>query len=213
MACDASQYVQYGCGLFAPPTWTNFDASPTLRLQRLPVLGGMLTRGGPIFPPNVRYGDVVRGLPVAPASCKAVYCSHVLEHLSLEDCRTALRNTYQHLVPGGIFRFVLPDLERLARDYVAAGDDPGASVTFMQNALLGAERRPRGAGAFLRNWLGNAAHQWMWDYKSLAAELRNAGFREVRRAQYHDSADPRFRDVEDEGRWTGQLGIECMRPA
>ena len=113
-----SGYVQFGCGACAPATWTNFDASPTLRLQRIPLLGAVLTRGGPRFPRGARYGDIVRGLPVEPGSCRAVYCSHVLEHLSLEDFRTALRNTFSCLRPGGIFRLVVPDFERLAREYL-----------------------------------------------------------------------------------------------
>ena len=29
-------YVQYGCGINAPQSWINFDASPNLRLERLP---------------------------------------------------------------------------------------------------------------------------------------------------------------------------------
>src|SRR4051812_43659884 len=109
------EYVQYGCGLSAPESWRNFDASPTLRLQRLPVVGRRLHGGGlPLFPSNVEYGDIVRGLPVSPGSCRGVYCSHVLEHLALADFRTALRNTRAILRDGGIFRFVLPDLELLA---------------------------------------------------------------------------------------------------
>ncbi|HEX8242224.1 MAG TPA: hypothetical protein VF541_01965 [Longimicrobium sp.] len=33
-------HAQYGCGPCAPAGWRNFDASPTLRLQRLPAAGG-----------------------------------------------------------------------------------------------------------------------------------------------------------------------------
>ncbi|HEX6859864.1 MAG TPA: hypothetical protein VF138_06660, partial [Caulobacteraceae bacterium] len=58
-------YVQYGCGLSAPDGWLNFDASPTLRLQRLPLVGRLLTRGRVRFPEAVRYGDITRGLPLA----------------------------------------------------------------------------------------------------------------------------------------------------
>ena len=32
-------YIHYGCGLDAPKEWINFDASPTLRLQKTPLLG------------------------------------------------------------------------------------------------------------------------------------------------------------------------------
>ena len=76
-------YIQYGCGLSAPMEWRNFDASPTLRFERLPVIGQFYTKNDKRFPTNVEYGDIVKGLPVEINSCKGVYCSHILEHLSL----------------------------------------------------------------------------------------------------------------------------------
>src|SRR5204863_7739419 len=119
-------YVQFGCGLSAPSSWTNFDASPTLRLQRIPLLGRIATYGRVRFPANVHRGDIVRGLPVEPASCRAVYSSHVLEHLALEDCRAALRNCWTILEPGGVFRFVIPDMEEGIRRYLASPGDAAA---------------------------------------------------------------------------------------
>lgn len=206
----ANDYVQYGCGLCAPGTWTNFDVSPTLRLRRIPVVGRLTGRFGPNWPPNVRYGDIVRGLPVPPESCSGVYCSHVLEHLAYEDVGTALKNTLSYLHPGGRFRFVLPDLEHLARVYVAA-NEPDAAHQFMEAGSLGQRTRPRGPVAFLRDWLGNSRHLWMWDFKAMAKQLADAGFVDVRRATMGDSADARFRDVEDVERWRDCLGIECRR--
>ena len=160
---DASAYVQYGCGLCAPPTWTNFDVSPTLRLQKVPVVGALARIGRTTFPRNARYGDVIQGLPVAAGSCKAVYCSHILEHLSLEDCRTAIKNSFSLLRPGGTFRFVLPDLEFHLRKYIES-KSPRAAVEFMEQSWLGVVKRPRGVRHFVHQWLGNAGHLWMWDY-------------------------------------------------
>src|SRR5438046_2163574 len=112
-------YVQYGCGLSAPADWKNYDTSPTLRIQKIPVLGKLIgSRMSPVFPSNVLYGDIVKGLPVSNTSCDAVYCSHVLEHLSLNDFRVALANTYRILKPGGTFRCVVPDLEAITRSYL-----------------------------------------------------------------------------------------------
>jgi hypothetical protein len=37
-------YLQYGCSQSYPDSWINFDTSPTLRLQRLPVIGGLFKR-------------------------------------------------------------------------------------------------------------------------------------------------------------------------
>src|SRR6266568_3068610 len=108
-------YVQYGCGLSCPEGWINFDASPRLRLQQLPLIGQFFRRGAIVFPARILYGDIVKGLPVADDTADGVYASHVLEHLSLNDFWLALRNTIRLLKAGGIFRLVVPDLEVRAR--------------------------------------------------------------------------------------------------
>lgn len=206
-------YVQFGCGLTAPASWTNFDASPTLRLQRIPLIGRILTPGRVRFPDNVHYGDIVRGLPVESASCKAVYSSHVLEHLALEDCRAALRNTCAILQPGGVFRLVVPDFEHEVRTYYLNPEQPQPALALTHVSGLGRVTRPRSLRQLLAEWIGNERHLWNWDYKSLAVELQRAGFTDIRRATLGDAADPRFRDVEDPVRWGGCLGVECRRPA
>ncbi len=59
---------------------------------------------------NVRIGDIIKGLPVAPGQCAGVYASHVLEHLAFDGFHTALE--YEAVAEaGGIFRLVVPDLE------------------------------------------------------------------------------------------------------
>src|SRR5882724_7131927 len=35
----SAEYVHYGCLFCAPESWLNFDASPTLRFERIPILG------------------------------------------------------------------------------------------------------------------------------------------------------------------------------
>jgi hypothetical protein len=106
-------YVQYGCGQCAPEEWMNFDVSPTLRIQKTPVLGWLLKKSlGQVFDKNVRYGDITEGLPgIADNSADGVYCSHVLEHMSLGDFRKAVANSYKMLKPGAKFRFIMPDLK------------------------------------------------------------------------------------------------------
>ncbi len=201
-------YVQYGCGQHAPETWRNFDSSPTLRLQRIPIIGSRFSGGRfPVFPPNVEYGDIVEGLPVGQQSCQAIYCAHVLEHLTLEDCRAALRNTFRHLKPGGTFRLVVPDLQQIASDYVQSD----GSYAFMEILQLGRTSRPHSLEGFAREWLGNGHHLWMWDFTSLNRELQEAGFWDIRRAEYGDASEQRFKEVELEDRWACCLGIECRR--
>ena len=208
-----AEYVQFGCGTCAPETWRNFDAGPAFLLaKRFPFLKSVLVRQGfPEYPRHIEYGDVIKGLPVPLASARGIYCSHVLEHLSLEDCRRTLRNVFSYLQPGGLFRLVVPDLEFLCRTYL---EDPGpnAAPTFMVEAHLGAKSLHRGLGGLARNAFGRSQHLWMWDYKAMNAELEAAGFTAIRRAEFGDSPDPYFLTVEDIGRWRNCLGIECRRP-
>lgn len=207
-----SQYIQYGCGWSAPEGWRNFDSSPTLRFERLPVVGRLYTKNDARFPENVEYGDIIRGLPVIPASCRGVYSSHVLEHLSLEDFRIALRKTLEIMQPGATFRLVVPDLEYLAKKYVENPSD-GAAPEFIRNTWLGRETRPRGLRGLASTWLGGSHHLWMWDYNSIKSELEAAGFVDVRRASIGDSEDRMFKAVEEPDRWENCLGVECRRPA
>ncbi len=203
-------WMQYGCGLSSGTGWLNFDASPTLRLQRLPLAGRLFRRFQPLFPADVRYGDVVRGLPVAASSCAAIYCSHVLEHLAREDFRVALRETYRCLGPGGVFRLVMPDLRTLCTEYLEA-DNAGAAGRFLEESMLGTVTRPRRPMAILRQWIGNSAHLWLWDYASTAAELEAAGFTSIRPAKYGDSEQECFKIVEIPDRWQRCLGVECRK--
>jgi hypothetical protein len=207
------QYVQFGCGLCAPEDWQNFDASPTFWLQsRIPFLTPLLVKKGfPDFPKNIKYGDVIKGLPIPAQSTQAIYCSHVLEHLALDEFHITLRNIFSYLRPGGIFRLVVPDLEQLTKSYLA-DPSPNASSRFMQDSFLGENCLTRGIRAMPRALFGRSRHFWMWDYKGMAEELGTAGFTEIRRAKFGDSLDPRFHSVESEARWTNCLGVECKHP-
>jgi hypothetical protein len=213
MGWNSAEYVQFGCGLCAPTTWTNFDAGPAFWIEKnLPILKPiLLSRGYPDYPANIAYGDVIQGLPLAASSVRAVYASHVLEHLTLEELRRTLRNVHTYLQPGGTFRFVLPDLGYLIQAYTSS-TEPTAASRFMRESLLGVESQPVGLNKLGRMMFGRSAHLWMWDEKNMAFELAEAGFTDIRRAQFGDNPDPHFRDVEDEGRWTNCLGMECRRP-
>lgn len=213
-------YIQYGCGTSCPPGWLNFDASPTLRLQQLPVIGKAFRRGEVVFPEEVRYGDIIKGLPVADGSADGVYASHVLEHLSRTDFWVALHNTWRLLKSNGIFRLVVPDLEQRARKYVVKLDagNVEASSWLMQTTSLGADSRKRGFTALARAMFGNSAHLWMWDEKSMAGALEKVGFVDIRRCRFNDCRDRNFCLVEEFDRFNDQLenieecAIEARKP-
>jgi SAM-dependent methyltransferase len=191
----------------------NLDASPVLRMQRLPLVGGLARRlVAPAFSANVRHGDVTQGLPLADGAAGIVYTSHMLEHLAAHDLDVALREIHRVLAPGGVFRSVLPDLEFEVRRYLAS-DAPDRASDFMRATILGVETRERGLVPALRGWLGNSAHKWMWDFPSIATHLAQAGFVDIRRARAGDSVERAFDEVENPERWQDCLGFECRKPA
>ena len=216
---EGGVYVQYGCGLCAPDRWLNFDASPRLKLERSPGLRTVLrATAGLIFPANIRFGDIVRGLPVADASARGVYCSHVLEHLPRDDMPTALRNTHRMLAPGGLFRMVVPDLQWRAAQYLRSAErgDAAAADALLTACALGTRQKPRNVISGLRNLFGKSAHLWMYDFAALKALLEQAGFTSVRRCELGDCRDPMFALVEEKGRFFDagkrELAVEAMKP-
>ena len=202
--------VQYGCGWSAPQNWLNFDSSPTLRFERIPLLGRFYTKNLNRFPLNVEFGDIVKGLPLASNSVDLLYCSHILEHLCLYDFRIALSNSWKILKPGGVFRIVVPDLKFIAHQYLSDNSE-NASINFCIDTSFGEVQRPRGIYNNLISILGNSHHRWMWDYVGLKSELEKKGFINIRQAYFKDSEDSGFADVEEEGRWLNCLGVQCSK--
>ena len=208
-------YVQYGCGYFAPDGWLNFDASPTLRFERLPIIGLLRLKNGGRLPSNARYGDITKGLPIADGSAAGVYACHVLEHLAFTDFHIALRNTIRLLKPGGIFRLIVPDLRWRAEAYLRNGDS-NANSAFLRSVYLGMEVRSRSLRAMVISAFGNSSHLWMWDEPGMREALQSAGFQNIRRATMGDAVDPMFATVEHESRffYDGQpeLAMEAIKP-
>lgn len=197
-------YAQYGCGPHAPNGWINFDASPRLRAERFPLVGGVLRAAGKAqFQPNIRYGNIVVGLPLEPGSVTGLYSSHVLEHIDRESVVSALINSRKLLEPDGRFRVVIPDLEVLARNFLndLAQGTPFASDRFMRFCCLGREKSARGLFGKVRSMLGHSDHLWMYDPAQFRAMLTAAGFSKIRECRFGDSEDQRFTEVEQEDRF------------
>ncbi|GAB3924337.1 class I SAM-dependent methyltransferase [Mucilaginibacter myungsuensis] len=212
---DKKLYVHYGCGQCAPPEWKNFDVSPTLRIQKTPVLGFLLKNVlGQKFDKNVKYGDVTEGLPgIADNSVDGAYCSHVLEHMSLEDFRLAIANTYKMLKPGGVFRLIMPDLKVLVDDYIAdkAKGDKDASIRFIKRTIMGMDKRPSTVLGRAKQAYGYLGHLWLWDDEATINELEKAGFKNIRKIEFNDSPDPMFKLVENEKRFELCVKLEAVK--
>lgn len=215
-----NHYVQYGCGFSAGEGWLNFDASPTLRIEKIPFVGHKISAAfsgnRARFPSSVRYGDICKGPLVPAGTADGVYASHILEHLSLSEFRKALANTYKMLTDGGVFRLIVPDLLERARRYVSSAEEKStAAEEFLRATLLGKEDRLSRLSSILRDTMGNSSHLWMWDETSITQELKRVGFNRIRRCNCGDSGIPMFDAVEEASRfYDTDLNIrECAMEA
>ena len=108
---ERSSLANLGCGTRYHADWENYD------LYRCD--------------PSVAYLNIAESLPIPNETYSAVYCSHVLEHLSRGTAPRFLGEILRILKPGGVVRLVVPDLGEIARLYVenlsaAASGNPQA---------------------------------------------------------------------------------------
>lgn len=212
---EAGLNVQFGCGFVTPDDWLNYDVSPSRTLARIPFVKKLLSL--PAWPKAAKYGDIVKGLGVPPKSCRRIYSDQVLEHLSLEDFRKALRNVKALLMPKvGVFRSFVPSLEYALKVYYDAQEkgESDAASQFVIAIGMGHQRRRRGIDA-LRNIFGNSAHLWAWDEAGLRKELEDAGFVDFKVAHYLNSGDAEFDRIENYSEYRHSiksLGFEVRSP-
>lgn len=92
MTTGSKLKVQFGSGPIAFENWLNYDCSPTMRIQRIPVIGAIARRRmTTVFDEKVLYGDTRSGLPLTDDSVFFLYCSHVLEHLWIGPAHTGMQ--------------------------------------------------------------------------------------------------------------------------
>jgi SAM-dependent methyltransferase len=194
--------LHIGCGLNAPEGWINIDASLSLRLAKIPILGRYIISvlGGPAWPISVKYGDIVKGIKIKEDSCELVFSAHVLEHLSLSNFHAAVSNIYSYLKPGGVFRAIVPDLEKYIATYITHRSNSSLSIKaaheFMSVSFIGHPGSRSGLYWRLREAFSNSRHQWMWDEPSLVDAFYQHGFKDIRRCDYGEWSDARFGTVE-----------------
>ena len=96
--------INLGCGsvFVESPEWINLDFTASS--------------------PAVRQANLLGRLPLESDTAQLVYASHFLEHIPRSDIHAFLRECLRVLRPGGVLRLVLPDLEEMARTYLALRD-------------------------------------------------------------------------------------------
>jgi SAM-dependent methyltransferase len=237
-----------GCGPKASshPDVINIDWSIYLRFRSSALfkwLPPLLLRGERLrryrsLPANIVAHDLARGIPLPADSVDVVYHSHMLEHIDRNRVAAFQAEVLRVLKPGGVQRIVVPDLELLARRYLASLSAVRAERLVRQRhddsvaeLLEQSVRRDAAAAHPLRGWrrsiytrvFGDArrrgeTHQWMYDAENLSALLESCGFGDVAVVAFDRSRIPGWGayglDVDESGRQykPDSLYIEAVKP-
>jgi len=218
--------LQLGCGLFAPPEWTNVDGSLNAWLAQRPLLKKLVKMSRLMpraqlevpWPNNIHIVDARKPLPWPAETFDAVYASHFLEHLYRDQAQFVLRECFRVLKPGGIARMLVPDLKAMVEDYIResnhGGDGqapPGADPAkrLCERLLMRLPYAPRGRFFHQLYWKISDPHhhKWMYDGPSLALMLTDAGFEGSRTRGFLDSDIPMLEKVEFENRIMNGEGV------
>ena len=215
--------LNIGCGSKTSAQTFNIDKSILLKIKK----NRLLTFAARFYfsedrmkrlrdlPDNIISHDLSRGIPFDSNSVDAVYHSHFFEHLPQNAAPLFLNEVYRVLKVGGIHRIVVPDLEKLCRDYlhhlaaceqdaeaIPAHDDFIASI-FSQVVRAEADGTSK-QGVLRRGFenlvLGDArergeSHMWMYDKFNLRTLLQNAGFQKITVQKYNTSFIAGWNDI------------------
>lgn len=178
--------------------------TPHLLLARVPGLPWLLHAAGRLPQDRysahrsgafraVRYLDLRRPFRFPDATFECVFASHVLEHLEPETAERCLHEIRRVLMPGGVLRLAVPDLDELIASY-----DPRDPEPFLWGVYQGrgpADRRPH------RHW-------WHYNARSLGTLLEQVGFREI---DFPGFRSGRMPDVELVDNRPGSLFAEALK--
>lgn len=154
--------LHLGCGSVKFNGWVNIDADSKLATVDL-------------------VWDLSLGLPVDDASCEFIYCEHFLEHLTVEQGVSFLRECRRALAPEGVLRVAMPSLDYLI-DKLCQGDWRDQDwLTWPEHRFI--KTRAEMLNISFRWW----GHQWLYDREELHRRLDEAGFRHISDVEWRES--------------------------
>jgi len=150
--------------------WINFDWGVLPVLSKMPLVRsifvklGLLSRNYDAVWPTIKLVDIRKDLPLENKSIDYIYCSHVLEHFEKFEVIKIVKECKRVLKKNGLIRIVLPDLQKLIKEYKNADE--------FCREFYGYEKDVKSwSQMFIRG------HEWMYDTKSFVKLLDEIGFK------------------------------------
>jgi predicted SAM-dependent methyltransferase len=157
--------LNWGCGTSPEPGWVNSDIKEDPAVEVT--------------------ADILEGLPLEAGSFDYVVSIHALPELKYPDQVPALMELRRVLAPEGVLRLALPNLDRAIRAY-QEGDRDYFLVPDSDARAIGSKMIVQ------LLWYGYSKTLFTYDF--IAELLERAGFRDVRRCEYRQTAN-RFPEI------------------
>lgn len=182
MTALSQRRLNWGCGQHPEPGWLNSDS-----------------KAGPGIDLSC---DIRDGLPLADASIDYAVAIHALPEVPLPEQVPVLRELRRVLVPGGVLRLALPDLDRGIRAY-QAGDAGYFLVSDEEARTLGAK--------FVTHMLWHGYSRTLFTADLIEELLERAGYARVRHCSFGETASEIPEIVALDNRERESLFVEAWR--
>jgi predicted SAM-dependent methyltransferase len=139
---------------------------------------------------GLAYLDASKPFPLPDGSIHYIASEHVIEHLSYEDGKVMLAESFRVLAPGGKVRVATPNLLRFIELFQKDLSEPAR--VFAEGKLAWHEwpkERPS-AAIILNLQLSSWGHKFTYDPETLEAALGRAGFTSIQQFEMSESDDP-----------------------
>jgi predicted SAM-dependent methyltransferase len=120
---------------------------------------------------NIIGHDLRYKLPFEANTFKGVFMEHALEHLHPVDAINLISEIRRVLIPGGIVRITVPDLDIYVREYNKKNKSKKFSK-FLNNCEI------------IWNLTQNYLHLSVWNYEMLRFQLKNVGFFKIKKQSF-----------------------------
>lgn len=151
--------------------------------------------------------DIIHNLTTTPYPFKDntasfIYASHIIEHLTYQECRALLSECVRILAPKGIMRIALPDYPTAFQKYIDGEfiewfnnimkDDPSWPIKKYATELSALTEEFIYAGS-----PHPLAHKTVWDQKTIEYFMLKAGFSKAFESEFGHSDYPELRDIDN----------------
>jgi len=165
--------LHLACGPKYKEGWINIDNEPTIKKLDL-------------------NWDLRFQLPFPDNSVDFIYNEHFLEHLTVEEGLSAIRDFYRVLKPNGVMRIAMPDLEKTVTSYFDKNWKKNNRRFLEKVGLTFIQTRAERINISFRWW----GHKWLYDWEELERRLKESGCEKIKRCKIFKSEHETLKKLE-----------------